>query len=141
MLVSVVLDKAHLLERLGDGLTRGAYRWALSKVIGVTGLVSAAMNNTAVFASMLGPLRTARHHPPSCLLLPMAYAASLGGVLTLIGTSTNLLVSGFLAGSGLPALALLDPLPVGACLFALAALTRVLSVALITRSKRTARAP
>jgi di/tricarboxylate transporter len=43
----------------------------------------------------------------------MCYAATLGGVLTLVGTSTNLLVSSFLIASGRPALAMFDPFPVG----------------------------
>ena len=37
-----------------------------------------------------------RKKPPSRYLLPMTYAVSLGGTLTLIGTSTNLVVSGLM---------------------------------------------
>ena len=51
--------------------------------------------------------------PPSRLLLPMCYAATLGGVLTLVGTSTNLLINSFLVGRGMPGLHLFDLLPVG----------------------------
>jgi di/tricarboxylate transporter len=83
------------------------------KLIGATGAYSALLNNTAVVASLIGPLRGAAAHPPSRLLLPMCYAASIGGILTLVGTSTNLLVNSFMIGRGMPALHLFDLLPVG----------------------------
>ncbi len=113
LLLSVVLDKSRLLESLADSLVRGPYRWALFKLYGATALYSAFLNNTAVVASLIGPLRGSRHHSASRLLLPMCYAASLGGVLTLVGTSTNLLVNSFLVGRGMPGLHLFDLLPVG----------------------------
>lgn len=116
MLLSVVLDKGRLLEQLADVLVRGRYPWALAKLYGTTALYSAFLNNTAVVASLIGPLRGTRHHAASRLLLPMCYAASLGGVLTLVGTSTNLLVNSFLVGRGLPGLHMFDLLPVGALL-------------------------
>lgn len=113
LLLSVVLDKSRLLESLADSLVRGPYRWALAKLFGATALYSAFLNNTAVVASLIGPLRGSRHHSASRLLLPMCYAATLGGVLTLVGTSTNLLINSFLVGRGMPGLHLLDLLPVG----------------------------
>lgn len=113
LLLSVVLDKSRLLEALADSLVRGPYRWSLFKLYGATALYSAFLNNTAVVASLIGPLRSSRHHSASRLLLPMCYAASLGGVLTLVGTSTNLLVNSFLLARGMPGLHLLDLLPVG----------------------------
>lgn len=116
MLLSVVLDKSRLLESVADTLVRGHYRWALAKLYGATALYSAFLNNTAVVASLIGPLRANRHHSATRLLLPMCFAASLGGVLTLVGTSTNLLVNSFLVGRGLPGLHLFDLLPVGALL-------------------------
>ena len=63
--------------------------------------LSAFLNNTAVVASFLGPLRNNRHFPPSKLLLPLSYAAILGGTVTLIGTSTNLVVNGLALEAGM----------------------------------------
>ncbi len=63
----------------------------------VSGLVSAFLNNTAValvFIPVILDLSKETHIPPSRLLLPMAFGAILGGTCTLVGTSTNLLVSG-----------------------------------------------
>jgi di/tricarboxylate transporter len=113
LLLSVVLDKSRLLEALADRLVRGPYRWALAKLFAATALYSAFLNNTAVVASLIGPLRTLRSHAPSRLLLPMCFAASLGGILTLIGTSTNLLVNSLLIGQGMPGLHIFDLFPVG----------------------------
>lgn len=113
LLLSVVLDKSRLLEALAEGLVRGPYRWALAKLFAATALYSAFLNNTAVVASLIGPLRTLRSHAPSRLLLPMCFAASLGGILTLIGTSTNLLVNSLLIGQDMPGLHIFDLFPVG----------------------------
>ena len=66
--------------------------------------LSALMNNTAVAASFLGPLKNNRHFPPSKLLLPLSYAAILGGTITLVGTSTNLIVNGLALETGMKGL-------------------------------------
>lgn len=113
LLLSVVLDKSRMLEMAADALLRGAYRPALARLYVATALYSAFLNNTAVVASLLGPLRMSRQHAPSRLLLPMCYAATLGGVLTLVGTSTNLLVNSLMVGRGLPPLQIFDLFPVG----------------------------
>jgi di/tricarboxylate transporter len=113
LLLSVTLDKSRLLERFAERLVSGGYRWALFKIYLTTACYSAFLNNTAVVASLLGPLRQARSHAPSRLLMPMCFAASLGGILTLVGTSTNLLVNSLMVGRGLPPLQIFDLFPVG----------------------------
>jgi di/tricarboxylate transporter len=126
LLLSVVLDKSRLLEVMADLLVRGGYRWALTKLYAATALYSAFLNNTAVVASLLGPLRTLRTHPASRLLMPMCFAASLGGILTLVGTSTNLLVNSLLIGQKMPALEIFDLFPVGIAIVVACGLTMVL---------------
>jgi di/tricarboxylate transporter len=113
LLLSVVLDKSRLLEQVAERLVQGSYRLALAKLYVAAGVYSAFLNNTAVVASLLGPLRMTRQHAPSRLLLPMCYAATLGGTLTLVGTSTNLLVNSLMVGRGMPALHIFDLFPVG----------------------------
>lgn len=72
-----------------------------------TAAMSAFVNNTPIVAMFLpvlsGWARRFGFHP-SRLFLPLSYAAILGGVCTLIGTSTNLVVSGFIEAynRGLP---------------------------------------
>lgn len=126
LLLSVVLDKAHLLETLAERLVRGGYRGALFKLVLATAAYSALLNNTAVVASLIGPLRTLRTHPASRLLMPMCFAASLGGTLTLVGTSTNLLVNSLTIGRNLPALQIFDLFPVGILIVAACGATMVL---------------
>jgi len=113
LLLTVVLDKSRLLEMVADRLIAGPYRWALAKLYLSTVAYSAVLNNTAVVASLLGPLRLSRRHSPSRLLMPMCYAASLGGILTLVGTSTNLLMNSLMVGRGMPGLHIFDLFPVG----------------------------
>lgn len=114
LLLSVVLDRSRLLEVMAERLVRGSYRWALARLCAATALYSAFLNNTAVVASLIGPLRTLRQHAPSRLLLPMCFAATLGGTLTLVGTSTNLLVNSLMIGQQMAPLHIFDLFPVGA---------------------------
>ncbi len=113
LLLSVVLDKSRMLELLAERLVSGPYRLALVKLYLSTAAYSAVLNNTAVVASLLGPLRMSRQHAPSRLLMPMCFAASLGGILTLVGTSTNLLVNSLMVGRGMRPLQIFDLFPVG----------------------------
>ena len=60
---------------------------------------SAFLNNTpvvAMFMPVINDLCKRTSLSPSQLYLPMAYAATFGGVCTLVGTSTNLIVAGML---------------------------------------------
>lgn len=82
----------------------------------VVGPISAFVNNTAAVAVLL-PLvlaaTSANKQSPSQVLIPMSYAAQMGGVCTLIGTSTNLLVNSLAKDLGHPGFGLFDFAPVG----------------------------
>lgn len=84
---------------LGDG--RG--RTALARLLLPTAAASAFLNNTPLIA-MLTPdvVGWARRRDMSAsrFLLPLSYASILGGTVTVLGTSTNLLVSGLIQDSG-----------------------------------------
>lgn len=72
-------------------------RRAQVRIMGPVMLVSAFLNNTPVVASFIPALEDwARKNriPASKLLIPLSFAAILGGTCTLIGTSTNLIING-----------------------------------------------
>lgn len=81
----------HLLGR--PQTIRHAQARVIAPVVGLSGF----LNNTPVVATFIPAVsRWARHHgiPVPPLLMTLSYAAILGGTLTLIGTSTNLIVNG-----------------------------------------------
>ena len=74
-------------------------------------IMSAFMNNTPLVATFIPAVLSWSKRlqiSPSKLLLPLSYAAILGGTCTLIGTSTNLVVNGLLTDSNLPGLTLFE---------------------------------
>ncbi|MCB9099916.1 MAG: SLC13 family permease [Anaerolineales bacterium] len=83
----------------------------LARMMVTTAAMSAFLNNTPIVA-MLIPRAQAwseeSNVAPSKLLIPLSYAAIVGGMTTLIGTSTNLLVSGLMVSSGYEGLGLFD---------------------------------
>ena len=59
-------------------------------------------------ASLISAIKESPTHSPSKLLLPLSYTAILGGTITLIGTSTNLIVNGFAVEAGMEPLGFFD---------------------------------
>ncbi|RDI73090.1 SLC13 family permease [Halopelagius longus] len=75
----------------------------LAATVGVTGPVSGFINNTPVVAILVPVISDLAHEgktSPSKLLMPLSFASMLGGTLTLIGTSTNILASDIAAQLG-----------------------------------------
>ena len=106
-----------------DVLTQIAERYARTHpktaVVGVILSVmgaSAIMNNTPVVVVMIPvvvQLSKTLGTKASKLLIPLSYAAIMGGSLTLIGTSTNLLVDGVARAEGLEPFGIFEILPIG----------------------------
>jgi di/tricarboxylate transporter len=100
-MLSAGVQGTGLVQRLGVHLARftdGSEKRALAATVGTTGPIAGFINNTpvvAVFIPMISDLAKEVGISPSKLLMPLSYAAILGGTLTLIGTATNLLASEF----------------------------------------------
>lgn len=85
-------------------------------LIGAVALASAFMNNTPLVAVMIPvviQLAIKIGTAPSKLLIPLSYMTVMGGMITLIGTSTNLLVDGVAADKGLAHFGLFEIAPLG----------------------------
>lgn len=95
LLVSLALERSPLLDWLANRLLSGNERMATARLMGASALLSAFLNNTAVVAAFLGAISRQPKLAPSRLLIPLSYASVLGGVTTLVGTSTNLVVNSF----------------------------------------------
>ena len=107
-ILSYALQKTRILEYLIvriNQLVSRSRSLGLSVYLLTIALASALMNNTAIVAIFMPvTIRLAHryHMSPSKLLIPLSYAAIMGGTLTLIGTSTNLLVNSiYIKNSGL----------------------------------------
>lgn len=104
LLVSLALERSPMLDGLSDALIRGRPEAATLRLSSVTIPFSSFLNNTAVVGALLGVVVRQRRVPASKLLIPLSYASIFGGITTLVGTSTNLVVDSFTVNAGLPGL-------------------------------------
>lgn len=120
---------ASLAERL---FGRDHAKEPLLRVMAPPAAVSMFLNNTPIVA-MFTPaiLDWCKRHDvaPSRLLMPMCYAVTLGGMCTLVGTSSTLVVDGLMRKQGLPGMGMFEITPIGvpiaiACIVAMGVFSR-----------------
>ncbi|NGP75340.1 SLC13 family permease [Balneolaceae bacterium YR4-1] len=116
------LRRTGLLNKAGDyfseRLQENFYVWMVVMMLFISGM-SAIMNNTAVviiFIPILIEVASKIGISASKLLMPVSFAAIMGGICTLIGTSTNLLVASIAEERGAAAFSMFDFTPVGVSL-------------------------
>ena len=113
-ILSHALQKTRLLEYLIiriNKLVSRSRNLGLGVYLLTIGIASALMNNTAIVAIFMPvTIRLAHQYKisPSKLLIPLSYAAIMGGTLTLVGTSTNLLVNAIYIDNGGEALGMFE---------------------------------
>ncbi len=114
LLISTVLENTIFIRQNSSSLfSKNRYHYSLFKIVSITSFFSAFLNNTAVVAIMMSIIKRQKNEISSKFLLPLSYAAILGGTVTLIGTSTNLIVNSFVIGEGMPSLGMFDFAPIG----------------------------
>ena len=118
------LVKTGIVDEVGRRLHRiaGSNEFLLTTLIMIVAAMCAAVlkntTTTAMFVPVVMGLAERAKVPPSKLLMPLAFGAILGGTCTLIGTSTNLAVSGAMARYGMQPLSMFELTPVGLAIVA-----------------------
>jgi di/tricarboxylate transporter len=108
LLDTAIQKTVSLCRRIGT-----AGLWVL---IWLSGAASAFLNNTPIVvlsAPVVRDVAKSLNRSPKSYLIPLSYAAVLGGCCTLIGTSTNLLVSDMASAAGQPRFGIFEITPVG----------------------------
>jgi len=108
VLCSFAIERTSVLRRLSANMINGSKTKSTFKILVSTALSSALMSNTAVVAALIATIKNNTLINPGKLLIPLSFAAILGGTLTLVGTSTNLIVNSLLIEQGQPSLGFFD---------------------------------
>ena len=113
-IMSYALQKSHVLEYVIININKiidQSQTLGMAVYLFCIGIASAVVNNTAIVAIFMPvTIRLADKYniSPSKVLIPLSYAAILGGTLTLVGTSTNLIVNSVLVVSTGESLGMLE---------------------------------
>ncbi|MEE4194020.1 MAG: SLC13 family permease [Anaerolineae bacterium] len=100
LVVSRGLQNSGVVDLIGQwlGKIKGGVSLQLLALAGIITILSAFMNNVGALALLLPVAITMarkKNISPSVYLMPIAFAAHFGGIITLIGTPANLLISNF----------------------------------------------
>ncbi len=127
-ILSAALLKTGALQYVTHRLT-GIFvrdiRLGLLLMMLLVALISAFVNNTpivAVFIPVVIQIAHAAKMNPAKLLIPLSFASIMGGMCTLIGTSTNLLINGIALEAGLEPIGIFEMSPLGLILLAVGTL-------------------
>jgi len=117
--LSAALLKTGALQFLAFRLSnmfRNNFNLGMLLMMVLVAIISAFINNTpvvAIFIPVVIQIAHASGQNPSKMLIPLSFATIFGGMCTLIGTSTNILVSGIAEKAGVGAFSMFDMAPMG----------------------------
>ena len=118
VLITAGIKKNFQIESLFDLIFKASktYRGFLIRMMSQTALLSSVINNTPVVALMTPYVidwGKSNKISPSKLLIPLSFATIMGGMITMIGTSTTLFINGFLEDYNHPVMNAYDLLIIG----------------------------
>ncbi len=109
----LIILTSGIQQNLGKGIfytlfkkTLSPFQFRFRMMLAVSGL-SSMLNNTPVVAFMIPYVKNwseSNGYSASKFLIPLSFATILGGMITIVGTSTNLVLNGLIVQSGLPSL-------------------------------------
>lgn len=113
LVISDIIRKTDIVDLIFNRLFKGTRSVGgfIFRMMAFVTPVSAFFNNTPLVAMMMPYVYSwskKNNTSPSKLLIPLSYAAILGGCMTLVGTSTNLVVNGMAVDAGFPSLEIFD---------------------------------
>lgn len=118
LVVSRALSNSGLVDVISARLLAlgGSFRAQALALVGLTTLLSGFMNNVGALALLMPvAIRIAKKHeaPPSAILMPLAFASLLGGLVTLVGTPPNIVIAAFRRNANGDPFRMFDFTPVG----------------------------
>lgn len=119
LIIGIALEKTgavEIISKIFGGDKKKSYNFLITTIIFAAVVLSSVMNNVVAVAILLPSVirvATISKIPPSKLLIPLAFGTSFGGMLTLIGTPPNIIVSSQLTQGGLSSFNMFDFFPVG----------------------------
>lgn len=118
LIIGNVINQTTIIPALFDRLFKFAksYKSFLSQLMLTVGSSSAFMNNTPLVAMLIPYVYNwgkKNKVSPSKLLIPLSYATIAGGMITVIGTSTNLIINGLMESDGMQPFSLFAFAPIG----------------------------
>ncbi len=129
-IVAAGLNNSGVMAQIQDLLfgnqNHSGFRKKLLRIVFPISAISAFINNTPVVALLIPALKSWTERlnlSPSKFFIPLSYAAMLGGMCTLIGTSTNLIIYGLMEESGIRGMEMFEiskigiPVALGGLLF------------------------
>ncbi len=125
--ITGAMSETGMLDSIGERLVKISSKNHTVFIVGVmivTSIISTFMNNTTTAALMVGPVMgmcRKMNISPSRVLMPMAFSSMVGGNCTIISTSTNIAVSGYIANIGMRPLGFYE-------IFYLGAITTVVAI-------------